>query len=311
MILTVTLNPAVDYTVFGDTFRVYQTNRGREIAPEPGGKGNNAARIAHVLGSQVVVTGMAGGHTGEFIQNSLRSGGISSAFYAVAGLSRITLTFVEEHSHRDSKVVPSGPEIAQPEAEGFISHLEVLLDSIKPSVMVMCGSLPRGLPPSYYRRAGAVALVRKVPVILDTSGATLAESTSMPPFLVKPNLDEARELCGLDDRAEEGTVMDALERRCPGVQCVALTLGARGALFSWSGRRFLVQPPAIPTVNAVGAGDAFMGGVAAAMERFGSEPQVLMRWGVAAGACTAGSPGLTWPRDMFQQAVASVSIIAL
>lgn len=304
MILFVTLNPAVDFTVHGSAFQTHQTNRGRDAAPDPGGKGNNAARIARLLGAKTTATGFLGGFTGDFIASELEREGVRARFHPIEGLTRITVAFVEEGAHAETKIVPQGPEISSKEREGFLRRFEKILKSGKPKVVALCGSLPAGLAEDFYALLIGIAKNHGVPAVLDSSGKALAQGLRGDPFMIKPNLDEAAELVGSRD---ENAIFAAMREQARRTGVVALSLGSRGAAFFTSTRALRVSVAeggdGAGPINAVGAGDAFVGGFCASLELHGYDEERAFAWAVAAGYCTAHSAGMLWPADAFSHAL--------
>ncbi len=305
MILAVTLNPAVDFTVFGENFRTGSTNRGKDVYPDAGGKGNNAARIARLLGSDVMVTGFLGGFTGDFIISELEREGIRTAFYHINDLTRITLAYVDNINSSETKVVPSGPKISAQQAEAFCSHFEELLIQNDFSIVALCGSLANGLFDDYYSRLIGIANAHGIPVVLDTSGKALKKGIESSPFLIKPNMDEAAELSGSGSIDEITSYMRTLT---PKIGTVALTLGKDGAFFITKNHTARATVAPVDAVNPVGAGDAFIGGFLAAYDKSGTDTEKLYSWSMAASVCTARSKGLLWPPEMFDETVKTVTI---
>jgi tagatose 6-phosphate kinase len=305
MILSVTLNPAVDFTVFGGPFLAHRTNRGRLNDPDPGGKGNNAARVARSLGADVTATGFLGGFTGAFVDESLRKEGIVTAFFDISGTTRFTAAYIEDESGAETKIVPDGPAVTAEEAARFLGHFERLVGASGCSIAVLSGSLPRGVPEDFYCALIGIASAVGIPVILDTSGGALAAAVGRSPFMIKPNLPEAGELAGTDDRAGIMRFLGGLARTIP---VVALTLGEEGSLFITAYRAVRITARAPEAVNPVGAGDAFVGGFAAAYDRFGNEPDRLFRRAAAAGTACAGTAGLLFSPEAFEAAAESLAI---
>jgi tagatose 6-phosphate kinase len=305
MILTVTLNPAVDFTVFGGPFQAHRTNRGKPAAPDPGGKGNNAARVARSLGAEVTATGLLGGFTGAFIDQSLKAEGIVTSFLEISGTTRFTASYIEEETAAETKVVPDGPVIGGREAEGFVAHYGRLIDGGRYSVIVLSGSLPGGMPEDFYGVLIDMAARHGVPVVLDTSGKALAASIARAPFMIKPNLTEAGELAGTDKMDDIVRFLKGLSGTIP---VIALTLGQDGSLFITADRTTRITTGVSNAVNPVGAGDAFVGGFAAAYDRFGDERDRLFRWAAGGGTACARSTGLRFSRESFEAATASLVI---
>jgi 1-phosphofructokinase family hexose kinase len=303
MILTVTLNPAVDLTVFGGSFRVHETNRGRSLPPDPGGKGNNVARVARLLGADVTATGLVGGFTGDFIEGALAAESITPSFFRIDGITRFTAAYLEQGTGLETKIVPDGPEVSREEAAAFVRHDEELIAKGAFSVVALSGSLPRGVGADFYSPLIEAAGRHGVPVVLDTSGPPLREAVGSAPLMVKPNLAEATELFGADDKDELFRYLRGLARTIP---IVALTMGREGALFFTRDKAIRASAGSVAAVNPVGAGDAFVGGFSAAYDKFGDDRGRLFRWAVAAGTACAGSSGLLFAREAFDAAEKSV-----
>jgi tagatose 6-phosphate kinase len=305
MILAVTLNPAIDFAVFGEDFKIGTTNRGQDVFPDAGGKGNNAARIACNLGCKVMTTGFLGGFTGDFIVSKLESEGIRTAFYHINDLTRITLAFVNNSTGSETKIVPFGPKISASQSDAFCRHFKELIIENSFSVIAMCGSLAKGLDDGYYSRLIDIAKNHDIPVVLDTSGQALKLGIESSPFMIKPNIDEAAELSGLSSIVEITTF---LRKLTPKVGTVALTLGKDGAAFITTKHVKKVSVSGVEAINPVGAGDAFIGGFLAAYDKFGADTEKLYSWAAAASACTAQSEGLLWPPERFIETLERVSI---
>jgi tagatose 6-phosphate kinase len=305
MILTVTLNAAVDFTVFGGPFRVHTTNRGSDLPPDPGGKGNNVARIARLLGADVSATGFLGGFTGDFIRESLVDEGIECVFFFVDGLTRITVAYLEEGTGEETKIVPSGPRIDGGALDEFVIFFQKLLTTRRPSVVVLSGSLPVEVPGDYYGRLIDAAHMENIPVILDTSGAALSTSLTHHPDLIKPNRDEAAALTG---KTTDADIIGELKRLTDMVPVVALSLGGDGAVFITREETVAVTPPPGAAVNPVGAGDAFVAGLAASFDVTGRWDRTAFSCAVAAGTACARSRELLWHDDRIEDIIAKIEI---
>jgi len=305
MILTVTLNPAVDFTVFGGPFWAHRTNRGRPIPPDPGGKGNNAARVAHTLGADVTATGLVGGFTGAFIDKSLKEEGISTSFFEISGVTRFTAAYIEEETGTETKIVPDGPRISDREADGFVAHYEQLVKDGNFSIIVLAGSLPGGVPADFYRALIEAADRYETPVVLDTSGQALRAAGAYPPLMIKPNLTEAIELAGTERTDELFRFLRGLSGTIP---VIALTMGKDGAVFFTADRTVKIGAGVSGALNPVGAGDSFVGGFCAAYDRFGDDRERLFRWAAGAGTATARSAGLLFSLDDFEAAMDSLVV---
>ncbi len=310
MILTVTLNPAIDYVVFGTRFTVGVTNRGEDILPDPGGKGINSARVARRLGCEVMATGFLGGYTGTFVQESLAAEGIAADFQPVQSPTRITVAFIDTRTGDQTKIVPHGPAISPDNAQAFFRRLEGILDARRFSVVSMNGSVGRGMSPDVYRQLAVMCAARNIPVLLDSSGPSLAAAVREPAglFMIKPNLDEARELCGAPAGQGVPGVLAALRGMLSAVPCIALTLGADGAILLTRDKCLHGRIPAVVARNPVCAGDAFVGGFLAAYDRGPRDIVQCFRSALAAGSATASVEGLLWEPSLFTELLGRVEV---
>jgi len=308
MILTVTLNPAVDFTVFGGPFAIHETNRGNTIPPDPGGKGNNVARVARLLGADVTAAGFLGGFTGDFIRERLADNGIECAFFPVDGLTRITVAYLEENTGQETKIVPSGPRIEGSALVEFEAFFQELLTTRRPSVAVLSGSLPGGVPEDYYGRLIDVSHAKDIPVILDTSGDALFASLPFHPEVIKPNRDEAASLTG---KTTDADIIRELQKLTDTVSVVALSLGGDGAAFITREETTSITPPPGPVVNPVGAGDAFVAGLAASFDITGRWDRSAYIRAVAAGTSCARSRELLWNDDRIEDIIENTRITKL
>lgn len=195
MILTVTLNTALDITYRVTSLRPHAEHRVSEVVERPGGKGVNVARVLAALGYGVTVTGFAGGPTGQVLRERLASTpGITDALVPVAGATRRTVAVVDRLTGDTTQLNEPGPHIGAAEWAAFLRTYDTLLADA--SAVALCGSLPPGVPVGAY--AGLIRLARSagVPVLLDTGGEPLRRGIAARPDIVKPNALELAELTG-------------------------------------------------------------------------------------------------------------------
>ncbi|WP_239147118.1 1-phosphofructokinase family hexose kinase, partial [Paractinoplanes tereljensis] len=190
MIVTVTLNPALDLTYAVDALVPHGTHRVSTVAERPGGKGLNVARVLHSLGEPVLATGLLGGTTGGRVAALLRTEGVASSFVDIAGETRRTVAVVDGADA--TGFWEPGPAITEAEWSRFADHFRSLLREA--SVITLSGSLPPGLPASAYATLIAYAREAGVPALLDTSGPALRHGLLATPALAKPNADELASL---------------------------------------------------------------------------------------------------------------------
>ena len=171
MILTVTLNAAIDKRYVVEGFRVGEVNRVKECAYTPGGKGLNVSKPASIAGAEVVATGFVGGHAGHYIEDSLKPFGIRSEFYHLADESRSCINIWDEVNHVQTEFLEPGFTVTEEDFVNFEEKFKGLV--AKADVVSMSGSVPKGLDGRAYQRLVKICKEAGKPVILDTSGNLL------------------------------------------------------------------------------------------------------------------------------------------
>ncbi|MEU6800537.1 1-phosphofructokinase [Streptomyces neyagawaensis] len=282
MILTVTLNTALDITHRVRALRPHATHRVTEVIQRPGGKGLNVARVLAALGHEVTVTGFVGGGTGRAVQEGLtRTPGIVDALVPVEGETRRTIAVVDATGDTTQLNEP-GPLIAPAEWSAFQEAYEILLRSA--SAVALCGSLPPGVPVGAYAGLIRTARTLAVPVLLDTSGEPLRRGVAARPDVVKPNAEELAELTGSHEPSR--ATRDARRR---GAQAVVASLGPDGLLAHTPEGHWRATPPRRFRGNPTGAGDAVVAGLLSGLVEHLPWPDRLTR-ATALSAATVLSP---------------------
>jgi 1-phosphofructokinase/tagatose 6-phosphate kinase len=283
MIITVTLNPALDKTLEVPNFTPGRRHRSVDQVTMPGGKGVNVARAIKRLGQPVIATGLAGGATGTRIVEALNGEAILNSFVRIREESRTNTAVLDPTTGLQTEINERGPAVSPQELDLF--HEKLLYLAKGASMCVFAGSLPRGVEPDLY--ASLIREVKKLGVttVLDTEGEPLRLAVRADPDIVSPNELEAEELVGqefndVEDRAQavvEMTRLGAREAIMTVVDgCYAHVLDDGPALFRVSVEEQEAR-------SRIGSGDAFLAGYVAA--RYGGRPQVeCLRYGVACGA---------------------------
>ncbi|MFJ2016786.1 1-phosphofructokinase family hexose kinase [Streptomyces nodosus] len=255
MILTVTLNTALDITYRVRTLRPHGSHRVSEVAERPGGKGLNVARVLAALGHEVTATGFAGGGTGRLLREQLaRTHGVVDALLPVGGATRRTVAVVDGTTGDTTQLNEPGPVITPAEWSAFLEAYE---NKVRSSAAVaLCGSLPPGVPVGAYAQLVRTARAAGVPVLLDTSGEPLRRGVAARPDMVKPNADELAELTGSHEPL--GATRDARRR---GAHTVITSLGAQGLLAVNAEGHWRAAPPHRLRGNPTGAGDSAVAGL--------------------------------------------------
>ena len=299
MIITVTLNAAMDKSLVVPNFRLGRRHRTVEQRTMAGGKGVNIARTLKALGQPVIATGFAGGPTGTRIVEQLTEEAILNDFVRIREESRTNTSVLDPTTGEQTEINERGPSVSPREVELFRDKLLYLARGA--AIVVFAGSLPRGVEPDMY-----AALVRDlerldVITVVDTDGEPLRQAVRAEPDVVSPNVLEAEELVGHEFAGEE-------ERSLAVAEIVAL--GPREAIMTLpdgcfaqvliDGNRRLKRARIEPRepIAKRGSGDAFLAGYLAARYE-GRAPDQCLRFAVACGAesTTRLGAGLIDPRE--------------
>ncbi|MEU8702076.1 1-phosphofructokinase family hexose kinase [Streptomyces sp. NPDC048680] len=287
MILTVTLNTALDLT-YGVTALVpHSSHRVTELSERPGGKGINVARVLTALGHDTVVTGFAGGATGSVLRELLAAlppgrARLTDALVPVAGDTRRTLAVADRATGDTTQFNEPGPHITAAEWAAFLRSYEELLTGA--DAVALCGSLPPGIHVGAYAELIRPARAAGVPVLLDTSGEPLRRGIAARPDIVKPNADELAQLTG--SREPLRATRDARRR---GAHAVIASLGPDGMLAVTPDGSWQASPPAPVKGNPTGAGDSAVAGLLSGLVEDLSWPDRLRR-AVALSTATVLAP---------------------
>ncbi|MFM9368196.1 1-phosphofructokinase family hexose kinase [Streptomyces sp. Da 82-17] len=283
MILTVTLNTALDITYRVPRLTPHTSHRVGDVTERPGGKGLNVARVLAALGRPVTVTGFAGGATGAALRAQLAEApGVRDALLDVAGRTRRTVAVVDERTGDTTQLNEPGPLITPDEWSRFRTAYEELLASA--DAVALCGSLPPGVPVGAYAQLVRAARAVHVPVLLDTSGEPLRRGIAARPDVVKPNADELAELTGSHEPLR--ATRDARRR---GAHAVVASLGTDGLLAATPDGAWQAVPPARVRGNPTGAGDSAVAALVAGLADLEPWPALLTR-AVALSAATVLAP---------------------
>jgi len=290
MIITLTLNPAVDQTMWVPHLQVGTVNRAREVHLDPAGKGVNVSRMVRRLGWPTIAFGFLAGEVGEIVRQALEAEGVAQQFVSIAGQTRINVTAVDDSTNAATSIYCPGPAVGAENVERLDAILQFWLQAGR--VLVLAGSLPPGVPEDAYARYIRLARSKGIKTILDASGEHLRLGVEAKPYAIKPNIAEAEELLGRKLPDLEAVVAGARELAARGIAVVVISMGAQGAICVEDGRAWRATPPVVERRSTVGSGDSFVAGLAVTLARGGDIVEGL-RLGTAAGAATAATPGTT------------------
>jgi 1-phosphofructokinase family hexose kinase len=286
MIITVTLNAAIDKTLAVPNFRLGRRHRAVEQTAMAGGKGVNVARALKTLGMPVIATGVAGGPTGTRIIEQLTEEAILNDFVRIREESRTSTAVVDPTNNEQTEINERGPAVSEAELELFVDKLLYLAKGA--GVCVFSGSLPRGVPDDLYARLIAEINRLGCVTVLDSEGEALRLGTRAEPSVVTPNEPETEELVGHEFSEDEDRPAAVREIVELGAREAIMTLptGCIGLLGTGSERVSLsarIDPGVVEARSTVGSGDAFLAGyVAARYSR--KDPEECLRFAVGCGA---------------------------
>lgn len=289
MILCMTLNAAIDKTVEVDGFKLNAIHRPSSVLMLPGGKGCNVGRALQTMGVNAMVSGLVGGHAGNFIDSGLQREGLRTAFAHTPFESRTCLSILDRQASTLTEIYEKGESIpAQAQSELLQIYQRLLPES---ELVILSGSLPQGLPVDFYARLLHMARAAGVGAFLDSSGEPLRLGVEQGrPNLVKPNRHELQSLLPGDFSTPAQYAGAARELAQRFELLVAISLGIEGLVYSDGKKAWWALPPSIKAVSAVGSGDCLLAGLAIGHSRTYPVEEML-RLATAMGSANALSLG--------------------
>ncbi len=288
MIVTFTANPSLDRTFVVERAQLGRYNRGEVTRLDLGGKGINVSRNLRQLGLSSVIVGFFGGHPGDQLIEALEAEGYEVRALPVRGQTRSNITLVERETGRYTKFNEFGPQIEADEAEALFKLVEQ--QARRGDLWVLSGSLPPGLPHTYYGELIQRISRRAARAFLDSSGEALAAGCAARPYLVHMNQAEVEGYLGSAVAELQDLLAAAQQLHADGVQVVALSRGAGSAVLGSAGALVEAVPPEVQVENPVGAGDAMMAALVLGSCQGWSLEQ-MAQWSVAAGTSSALAEG--------------------
>ncbi len=252
MILTVTLNTALDVTYAVERVTWGEPNRVARVSRRAGGKGINVSRVLDRMGHETVAMGLVGGATGAAIDEELQRSRLAARLVHISRESRQTVAVVD--AERTTLFNEPGPEITGAEWELFVA---AFVNAIATSrCVVLSGSLPPGVPVDAYARLIRLARGAGVLSVLDTSGPALEPGVTAGPDVVKPNHDEVEEMLRRECRTAADATQAAKELRRMGAGSAVVTRGSEGVVAAAEDMMWAGSVPEVVAGNPTGAGDA-------------------------------------------------------
>jgi tagatose 6-phosphate kinase len=217
VIITVTLNPALYVHYQADRLVQGAANEVGRVRHEAGGRGLAVARLLHTFGHEVVAAGLAGGSSGELIRIELARAGVATQFTRITAESRRVVRVADASTGLVTSFDEPAPYITTEELGRLAADYRAMLDGA--TAVVLCGSLPAGLPAETYGSLTSYATGAGVPVILDAGGSALRYGAARGPALAIP---DSRETAGPDAADAEAADRLAGELMAIGAASVVL-----------------------------------------------------------------------------------------
>jgi 1-phosphofructokinase family hexose kinase len=288
LIVTLTINPTIDRVTSVDRLAFEDRAYINSTHESAGGRGINASCVIHAFGGKTLALLISGGDTGNRMEDLLRCSSLPFEVVPVARDIRTTLTITDRHG-LTVNVNEKGPELSKQEVARVEEAVRGSLD--KASWLLVCGSLPPGVPATFYGKMIALARKKKVPTLLHADGEALRHGIEERPTLVTPNQREAERLLERTLLTRTHYLEAAQTIRSMGPESVVLSLGSRGAVGAFEEGLVEALAPRVDAVCPIGAGDALSAAYTWSMAQKPDRVDAL-RWGVAAGTASAKLPGM-------------------
>jgi 1-phosphofructokinase len=259
-VLTVTLNPAIDMTLWVPGFHSGSVNRATTTRTDAGGKGVNVAVVLADYGLNVAATGFLGRENAGIFDDTFRKRSVHSEFVRIAGSTRTGIKIVDPTASETTDINQAGEA---PGPDDLLTLLS-LISEIEADWVVLAGSLPPGVPTEIYRDLTRTLKAGGRKVAIDTSGEPLRLALEAGPDIVKPNVIELTDLVGRCLASPDDILQASHGLLSKGVALAIVSLGADGAYFVTRDECLLARPPHVDVVSTVGAGDAMVAGAVAA-----------------------------------------------
>lgn len=283
MIITLTMNPAVDKTAELDTIQVGGLNRLKNIVMDAGGKGINVSKTIHNLNGNSIAVAIVGGNAGNFIENEMKRLQVNYDFMYIDGNSRTNLKIVDQDKVL-TEFNENGPSPNAEQLQKLSQKIESMLK--EDDILVLSGSVPKEVKKDYYYDLIRIAKNKKAKTILDADGELFKEGIKAIPTIIKPNRYELLQYYNApEDTSEKQMILYAKAFIDQGVELVVVSMGKDGSYFINKDAVYKVEPLKIEAHSSVGAGDAMVASLAYGVENKLSDTQLI----VLSSACSAGA----------------------
>ena len=280
MIITVTLNPAMDKTLTIDNFNIGSVNRVSKLRYDIGGKGINVSKVLKNFGVESTCTGFLGGIWQNTFELELSKKEINNSFVNISQDTRTNTKIVDNQNGTYTDVNEPGPNINKAEMDEFISKFKGICTSN--DIVVLSGGVSPNIPKDIYRKLIKIAKEKGSFIILDAEGELLKEGIKEKPDVIKPNDHELEILLNKALDTEEKIISEARKLIESGVGSILISRGHKGAMYITSNDSLYCNGLNVPVKSTVGAGDSMVAAlVYSKINKFSN--QETLRYAVASG----------------------------
>lgn len=289
MIVTCTMNPAIDLFISTEEMVPKKVNRTIDNDIQPNGKGVNVSFVLKMLGINNVATGFLGGFTGDFIREELEKKGIVTDFVSIEETTRINVFTNVLDKKTEYKLVNKGPNILKKSRDELMKKL---LKLQKDDLLVVSGSTPEGIDDSDLLEIAKITKEKGAKLAIDTSSNVLLDILAFEPYCIKPNDEELMQLFNLSKLTIESIIYYGKELVRMGAKQVIISLGENGAYLFNEDEILLGNAPEGELVNSACAGDTMLA-TFIGLQELGKTTEESLKTAIAAASSTAFTEGLT------------------
>lgn len=293
MIVTVTLNPAMDKTIILDGMDIGEVNRADSVRNDIGGKGVNVSKVLKMFGTDTIATGFLGGISEAIFRRELEKIGIEDRFISIQGNTRTNIKLIDRKNNTNTDINEPGPFISSEELKMFFQVFDEAVH--EGDLVVLSGGIPLNIPSDIYGRLTKIANQKGTKVIVDAEGEALHHALEEIPYMIKPNEKELSAFLGKEILSEEEIIEEAKNFVKEGIQKVLVSRGDKGSIFVTRDSVFIGRGIKVKVKSTVGAGDSMVAALVYAEEqKFNDyETLVLAQATGAAAVTTEGTEACT------------------
>ncbi len=256
MVITLTLNPALDKTVEIENFKLGEVNRIKSMRLDGGGKGINVSKVLKTMNQESVAMGILGGNNGNIIKNYVEELSISTDFVFTNGETRTNLKIIDTINNTNTDINESGFLVDEQTINKVIDKLKTTIK--QDDILVLAGSIPNGIPKNIYYTLTNICKEKGAKVFLDVDGEMFREGIKAIPYLIKPNINELEQYFNKKLTTKEEIINECKQFIEMGIKKVVVSLGCDGALFITENKTIHALGIKVKVKSTVGAGDSMV-----------------------------------------------------